>query len=289
MSQPTDKKYSVTLRAGDGNSTKKFKDFQGVEQYLKGMLGMSLDDFTEYRIERTVDWEKVLTKKGWFQLEDDNGRTYVVKKKQEELDESDAMDEFLKSGKKIQQLPPGKEPSDSEKSRSLASSMIGQANGGRNAKRGKMMGLKVRTTAQGKKPVIGENSKPTFKEFLYEAAACDYIKVGKKVKFDTANGTKQGVVSKIIDRNRADVESGGKTWQVQKSDLQVIKESSGIDMWTADSGDYDKDHPETFHTIGNYRSKQEAEEALAKCKNKRIMGSIYKKQGPASWLKQGPK
>lgn len=69
---------------------------------------------------------------------------------------------------------------------------------------------------------------------------------------------------------------------------QYLFEEPEIEMWTADSGDYDVQHPERFHTIGNYASNEEAQAALAKCKNKGIMGSIHKRKGPASWLKKGP-
>ena len=69
---------------------------------------------------------------------------------------------------------------------------------------------------------------------------------------------------------------------------QYLVEEKEIDMWTADSGDYDVQHPERFHSIGNYASKEEAQAALDKCKNKGIMGPIHKRKGPMSWLKKGP-
>ena len=218
--------YSITLAAGDGKSTKKFKQFSGVEKYLKDQLGMSLDDFTDYRLERTVDWSKVLDKEGHFVLVDDNGRRFIVNK----LNESSAMDEFLARGGKIKEIPPEKEPTEHQKQMSMASRKIGKG-GIAGGKKGGKMGKNARVFSRA--AVVGEARELSFKVYLME--------------------------------------------------------TSDVDMWTADSGDFDKDHPEMFHTIGNYASKEEAQAALAKCSNKRIMGPIHKRRGPASWLKQGPK
>ena len=218
--------YSVTNKSGDGQTTKKFKDFQGVENYLNTQLGMSLDDFTDYRLERTIDWSKVLDKKGQFVLDDDNGRRFIVNK----LDESSAMDEFLAKGGKIQEVPPEKEPTERQKQLSMASRTIGKS-GIAGGKKGGKMGKNARVYSRA--AVVGEARELSFKSYLLE--------------------------------------------------------TSDVDMWTANSGDFDVHHPETFHSIGNYTSKEEAQAALNKCKNKGIMGPIYKHKGPVSWLKMGPK
>lgn len=56
------------------------------------------------------------------------------------------------------------------------------------------------------------------------------------------------------------------------------------ELWTASSGNYDVHHPERHKSIGYFKTRGEAETALDKSNNKKMMGAIHKVAGYASWL-----
>lgn len=55
-------------------------------------------------------------------------------------------------------------------------------------------------------------------------------------------------------------------------------------LWTANSGNVDANHPERTHTIGFFKTKEEAITALKNSGNKLIMGPIHRTEGMSSWL-----
>jgi hypothetical protein len=55
-------------------------------------------------------------------------------------------------------------------------------------------------------------------------------------------------------------------------------------LWTANSGNVDATHPKRTHTIGFFKTKEEAITALKNSKNKLRMGPIHQTEGMSSWL-----
>jgi hypothetical protein len=62
-----------------------------------------------------------------------------------------------------------------------------------------------------------------------------------------------------------------------------------MNLYTADTGDFDAHHPEKFHTIEHFKTKEEAQTALDKHPTKKAMSGVYTIKGPETWLKKGAK
>lgn len=71
-----------------------------------------------------------------------------------------------------------------------------------------------------------------------------------------------------------------------KTGSRLQEADEKMQLWTADSGNYDAHHPERHKSIGYFKTQAEAKTALDKCPNKKMMGPVHSVAGYASWLKK---